>query len=74
MSTKVEMAKIRPDRGGVRVGVLPARCPGILDSTWQAEAQSDGPSQRAPIPAPPPLQFQVRLKTIPLPFKNLLTR
>ena len=54
--------------------MLPARCPGILDSTWQAEAHSDGPSQWAPNPAPAPLQFQVRLKTIPLSFKNFLTR
>lgn len=30
MSTEVEMAKIRPDRGGVRVGTLPARCQGEL--------------------------------------------
>ena len=74
MSTEVEMAKIRPDRGGVRVGALPAQVPGSLDSARQAEAQRDGTSQRASIPAPVQLQFQVRLKAIPLSFKNLHTR
>ena len=38
------MAKIRPDRRGVRLDALPAGSPGILKSAQQAEAQSDNNS------------------------------
>ena len=46
------MAKIRPDRQGVRLDALPAGSPGILKSAQQAEAQSDRTTQRASLAAP----------------------
>lgn len=52
MYTKVGMAKIRPDRRGVRLDALPAGSPGILKSAQQAEAHSDRTTQRASLPTP----------------------
>lgn len=48
MSTEVEMAKIRPDRGGVRVGALPARCQGVLTPLGRLRHKGTGHPSEPP--------------------------